>query len=195
MKNFIIIAAALFLSASPLMSEDLDAIFAKVKEFTAQKNYTKALEELSWAKREIEQLNSKKIETYFPDSLAGYKGAKIESNSVLGITNIEREYKDGAKSVKLSLTGGSASGAGGGLAAFGKMAAMMGGQQGSDTVRIKGRTATIEESNSSTSITIFMDSGSMLKFESYDSADVATLRKMAEELDMDGLDAYQKGGK
>ena len=84
----------------------------------------------------------------------------------------------------------------GGLAALGQMAAMMGGgTPGSDTFRIGGRTATLQATpgSSSSDLTIFLDSGSMLKIESYDGVSGDVLKQMAENLKINDLDNYLKG--
>ena len=174
-------------------AEDLNAIFKKVNDLVAAKNYSKAIEELGWANKEIEKLNSQQIITFFPDTLVGYTGKKAETNNALGITNIERTYsKDGAKNtVKVALTGGSGGAGLGGLAAFGRIAAMMGGKGGgNDTFRISGRTATLDKEDSSAQLTVFLDSGSMMTLEMNNGNDADTLKAMAEALDLNKLDNY-----
>jgi hypothetical protein len=143
-------------------------------------------------------MNATKVEHFFPDELAGFKGDKFESQAALGFSAMERNYrKMGTNTqVKVSLVGGMG-GTGmeglGGLAGMGRMAAMMAG--GPNTVRIAGRTATLEsdEDAKSVDLTIFLDSGSILKFEMNGESDGAVLRKMAEELKIDGLEAYLRG--
>ncbi len=183
-------------------AEDINDIFKRVNDFVTAKNYTKALEELTWAQKEIEKLNVTHVQAFFPDSLAGFTGSKFEANSALGMSNIERQYtKTGSEErVKLSLSGSSAGGAGagglGGLAAFGRMAAMMGGGgQGGDTFRIAGRTATLqqEEGSDSAHLTVFLDSGSILSLELSNGKDSSVLKTMAEALKLNDLDNYLRG--
>lgn len=204
MKKLLLTAVVLLSTVLSLtnysFAEDLNAIFKKVNDLVAAKNYSKAIEELAWANKEIEKLNSQHIISFFPDTLLGYTGKKAETNSALGITNIERTYsKDGAgTTVKVALTGsggGAGAGAGlGGLAAFGRMAAMMGGQSpGNDTFRIAGRTATLEKEDRSAQLTVFLDSGSMLTLEMNNGNDADALKAMAEALDLNKLDNYLRG--
>lgn len=178
---------------SSAKAEDLNEIFKRVNDYTTQKKYTKALEELGWARKEIEKLHTDQLRAYFPDELAGYKGDKMESNSMLGLTNLERNYVKDNSSVKVSLSGGSGGAAGGfgNLAALGKMAAMMGGQPGSETIRIGGHTATMATSEGNNAeLTVYLDSGSVLSLQ---GADAETLKKMAEALKLSDLDTYLKG--
>lgn len=196
----ILLATALALSLVPGTgaAEDVNAIFKKVNDLITAKNYAKALEELGWAQKEIEKMNVTQIQSYFPDSLAGYTGSKFESNSALGMTNLERQYTKGTEQVKLSLSGSSPGGAGagglGGLAAFGRMAAMMGGGQGGDTFRIAGRTATLQkEEGNSPQLTVFLDSGSVLNLEGQRGTTADSLKAMAEALKLNDLDNYLRG--
>lgn len=195
----IFLATALALSFIPAVgsAEDLNAIFKKVNDLIAAKNYAKALEEMGWAQKEIEKMNVVQIQSYFPDSLTGYTGSKFESNSALGMTNLERHYTKGTETIKLSLSGSSAgaSGAGGlgGLAAFGRMAAMMGGP-GQDTFRISGRTANLQkEDGSAPQLTVYLDSGSVLTLEGQNGATADSLKAMAEALKINDLDNYLRG--
>lgn len=197
----IIFAAALVCMLVPALgkAEDINVIFKKVNDLIAAKNYSKALEELGWAQKEIEKMNVAHLQSFFPDTLAGFTGAKFEANSALGMTNLERQYTKAGESVKLSLSGSSSGGAGGGLgglAAFGRMAAMMGGQgQGQDTFRVAGRTATLqkEEGSDSAQLTVFLDSGSILSLELSNGKDPAVLKTMAESLKLNDLDNYLRG--
>lgn len=185
---------------SKAYSEDINAIFKRVNEFIAQKNYPKAMEELSWANKEIQKMHTEELKNFFPDQVAGFSGQKLEMNSVLGFTNVERNYtKPGSKgSLKVALIGGSggASSQGlGGLAQLGRMAAMMGGGQGQDTIRINGRTASlqVQDSSNSAELTVFLDSGSMLQLTMQQDKDSEALKSFATALPLDALDSYLRG--
>lgn len=193
-----LLALVLLLPVAPLSAqENLDSIFKRVNELVAQKNYTKALEELGWANKEIEKLNSQHLQSFFPAEVEGYKGGKFESSNALGFTNLERTYTKGSQEIRLSLTGGQGA-AGmpglGGLAALGKMAAMMGNQPGTDTFRISGRTASLSGGEGEPNeLTIFLDSGSVLRLEADSGVDTASVRKFAEGLQIESLDNYLRG--
>ena len=179
-------------------TEDLKAIFAKVEQYYGEKNYAKALEELSWAQKEIEKASSQVLAELFPAEVDGYKGDKLESTNMLGMTNIERRYKKGqGDSIKVSLISGSKGrGSGnplGGLAAMGQMAAMMGGQPGSDSFRMDGRTAMLETNDDSADLTVFLDGGSMLKFEMKGSSDGEALKKFANSFKIAEIERNLKG--
>jgi hypothetical protein len=194
------VALPLAFQCAPAAAEDLQEIFRKVNQLVEDKNYSKAMDELGWAKKEIEKLHLAQLQTYLPDKLAGFDGDTLENNSVMGLTNIERNYtKTGENtSVKISLTGGGKTGGDlgiGNLAALGKMAAALSPQTGSDTIRISGRTAqlTVNKESESAELTVFLDSGTILKLEMSNSAQGDTLKSMAEELKINDLDNYLKG--
>ncbi|MCB0325681.1 MAG: hypothetical protein KDD69_18995, partial [Bdellovibrionales bacterium] len=116
-------------------ADELSDIFKKVGEYAAAENYPKAIEELSWANKELEKRHFAKIEKLLPEQLAGFQGQPVEAQSAVGITSIERSYTKGSEQVRLSLAGGSGSGPLAGFAALGRMAGMMGTQPGVDTFR------------------------------------------------------------
>lgn len=191
-------ACALVFLINTAGAEDINENFKKVNEYIAAENFPKALEELSWARKEIESMHTKKLNSFFPDKLGEFVGQPIKAQSAMGFTSVERKYKKGNESLNLTLTGGSGQAAGGmgGFAAMGRMAAMMGGgAPGQETFRLKGRTAMLETKNNRANLTIFLDSGSMLKLEQRNSADANALRTLAEQLPLDQIDAYLKGGK
>ncbi len=180
------------------IAEDLDDSLAKVKQLVTEKNYSAALEELGWARKEIEKMNSGQLSSFFPDQLAGFQGGKLESNSAMGFTNIERTYSKSGTSVKVSMTSGSLGGAGGmgGLGSLGQMAAMFGGSApGQESLRIKGRTAMLEEREGTADLTLFLTSGPIIKLEGTQAATGKILRDLASALPLDEIETYLKGAK
>lgn len=179
-------------------AEDLKQIFDKVQQYYQEKNYSKALEELSWAQKEIEKANATVTQSFFPNEVEGFKGGEIENTSVFGFMNVERSYEKGeSESIKVSLVG-SSKGQGqnplGGLAAMGQMAAMMGGNQpGVDSFRMDGRTAMLEKEEGSASLTIFLDGGSMMKFEMNGSNNPEALKKFASGFKIADIEKHLKG--
>lgn len=199
--SLLCVAILVGLLAPSAMAEELDDYFKRANEYVSQKNYAKAMEEIDWAKKEVEKMHVQKLQEFFPADLQGYKGQKFSANAALGITNLERNYTKGGanNNLKVSLTGGSGNSAAGlgGLAQLGRMAAMMqgGGGTGQETVRIAGRTAQLEtsEEGKDASLTVFLNSGSVLKLELSGSADGSTLRRAAEGIKLNELDAYLSG--
>jgi len=127
-----------------------------------------------------------------------FKGGKIENTIVFGLINVERSYEKGeSESIKVALMG-SSKGQGqnplGGLAAMGQMAAMMGGNQPDvDSFRLDGRTAMLEKEDESASLTVFLDGGSMLKFEMNGSNNADTLKKFASGFRIADIEEHLKG--
>jgi hypothetical protein len=183
-------------SVLPAHADDLKQILDKAQQYYQEKNYAKALEELSWAQKEIEKANNEITLSFFPSEVAGFKGGKVENTNVLGMTNIERTYSKGdSESIKVSLIGGSKGQQNplGGLAAMGQMAAMMGGQAGVNSFRMDGRTAVLEKQDDSADLTVFLDGGSMMKFELDGSNDEESLKKFAGSFKISDIEKHLKG--
>jgi len=193
-NTVVLLIATLFVIPFSAQAEDVKAIFEKVNTYIEQKNFTKALEELKWAENEIGKMHNQELKNFFPDEVAGYKGGKVEVSAALGMTNLERNYTKANNTVTLTLTGGGAGGAMGGLAGIARMGMMMGGQgAGQDTFRIKGQTASLTEQNNRTELTVLLDSGSMLKLETRAADMGKELRNIAENIKIEELEKYLKG--
>lgn len=195
MKKLLLISSLLLISVSTLKAEDLNEIFKRTNDFVAAGNYAKALNELTWANNEIAKMHSAKIASFFPKELNGYTGADGESSNVLGMLNIEKKYSKGSETINVTLTGASGGQGGlmGGIAGVGKMAAMFGGgQTGISSFRIKGKTAMQDTNNGDNTVTIYLDSGSIISVKGYDCP-AENIKKIAESLDVEGLDKYLAG--
>ena len=71
---------------------------------------------------------------------------------------------------------------------------MMGAQsEGNETFRIGGRTANLAAENGNPELTIFLNSGSILKLEMLNGSEKEELRQMAEAIKIDELDNYLRG--
>jgi hypothetical protein len=195
---FVLVTLAAFTIVNVSAAEDLNEMFKKVTDLVAAKNYSKALDELGWAKKEIERMHMAQVQTFFPDTIGEFKGGKVTHNNALGFTSMERFYtKADGTEIKLSLTGSAGGGANeglGGLMAFGKMAAMM-DPAGQNTVRIGGRTATLntDEEAKTGELSIFLDSGGILKLEMQTNGKAEVLKGFADSLKLTELDTYLKG--
>ncbi len=196
MKKIIALSLAATLFPMTAFAEDINEIFKKVNQYVTEQNYPKAMEELNWAKKEIEKLNTAKLGNLLPKELNGFVGDEPKVQSAMGFNNIERNYKSAAKTIKVSITGAGADGGMGGLAGLARMGMMMGGAQpGSDQFRVDGRTANLETNGSNPELTIFLDSGSIMKLETQNGVDAPTLKAFAEGLKVSTLDNYLRGTK
>jgi hypothetical protein len=197
MKKLLVTTALLCLASPNAFAEDINTIFKKVGELAAQENYPKAMEELSWANKELQKLHFAKLESMLPAEVAGFKGEKAEAQSAMGMTTIQKTYKNGNEKIELNITGsalGGTGGAAGGLAALGRMGAMMANQPGVDTFRVDGRTATLKNQRNRAELTLFMESGGMLQLKQNNAKDEgAALKKVLEGLGVAKLDSYLKG--
>ena len=180
------------LLTSAATAEDIKALLDRVQQYNSEGNYPKALDELTWVKKELEAKYMTKLGEFLPDSLAGFTGDKLETNSALGMTVISKNYKNGANSAKVELRAGSAGGAAagmGGLAALGQMAAMFGQQSGQSTVRIKGKTANLQEDSGE--MTVFLDGGTILTIRK--ETGTVDFKAIAEAVNFDGIEKFMKG--
>ncbi len=198
MKKTIISASLLssFMLASPAYGEDINEVFKKVNEYVQQKNYPKAMEELSWAQKELEKLHQERLSQLLPAEVNGFKGGDTQVQQMMGFSNIEREYTNGEKSIRITITGTSGTDGMGGLAGLAKMGMMMGAtQSGRDQFRISGRTATLDTTNDSPELSIFLESGALMQLSTGDGVNGDALKKFAESLKIAELDTYLKGAK
>ncbi len=174
------------------VAEDINEIFKKVNQFIEKENYSKAIEELAWANKELEKLHNKKLATLLPDEIEGYQGQKIEQQSAIGISSISRKYKKDGDQIELNIAGGGK----GGMAGIGKMAAMFGGNQpGVETFRLDGLTANLNTSSRRPELTVFLESGSILSLKKRKKGEdpEETLKSFAKALKIGELDKYLKG--
>jgi hypothetical protein len=193
MRNYLAIGVILLASANVSMAEDINAIFQKVNEYVSKENYSKALEELGWAKKELEKLHTAKLTKLLPDEIEGFKGEPSKSQSALGFNTIEKKYKNGTKVISVSLTSGNSEMMGG-LAGLAKMGMMMGGaQEGEDSFRINGKTAVILDNGGNPDLTVFLDGGYVLKLDGRSGVDTETLKKFAQAIKLAEIETYLKG--
>lgn len=198
MKTFKLSACLILFLMGTVISvqaEDLNTIFKNVNKYVAAKNYPKAIEELKWAEKELNKLNTQALKTLFPKELEGFKGGEAKVTSVLGMTNLEVQYQQKDKKFELNYSGASGSKAGpfGGLGgALGQMAALAGNQPGVDSFRIDGRTANAQSKNGRQEVMVYMNSGGIMKFESR-SVEIAKLKEIAKKFPFEKIDKYAKG--
>lgn len=187
-----IMLCALLLAHGIVTADDIDKIAAKVSEYIAAGNYPKALEEMAWYQKEIEKLHFARILEFFEEELEGFKRQQPETQSTAGFSTVEAMYSKGNDRIKVVLTGssGGRAGAMGGLAAFGHLAAMQGVAAGQDTFRLNGFTATLNHRQRRPELSVFLDSGWMLKIT---APDAATARGFANALPIVELNEYLKG--
>ena len=53
---FLSLITSICISSNTIFADELDDTLAKVKQLVTEKNYSAALEELSWARKEIEKM-------------------------------------------------------------------------------------------------------------------------------------------
>ncbi len=168
-----------------------------MNEYVQQKNYPKAIEELSWAQKELEKLHQERLSELLPADVNEFKGGDTQVQQMMGFSNIEREYTNGEKSIRVAIITGTGGTEGmGGLAGLAKMGMMMEGtQSGRNQFRISGRTATLDTTTDSPELSFFLESGALMQLTTGDGVNGDALKKFAESLKLAELDAYLKGAK
>jgi hypothetical protein len=175
-------------------SEELKDLLGRVQKLADEKNFPKALDELGWVQKDLQKKHGEQLTQFFPDQVKGFTGDKVQVNSTLGFSQVERNYAEGERSLTLSLTGGTSVGGLGNLAQLGKFAAMAGGDSGQEAVRIKGKTGQLEgDAESGFTLSLFLDSGSVLKVSATSGISSEELTQFAEILKLEELDKYLRG--
>ena len=173
-------------------AEGIDELFANLKKYVEQEQYTNAMEELQWMQRELDKLHFEKVKSFFPDQLEDYKGGETKSQTVLGFTNLNRTYSGAGPDIEVALTGGAS--VAGGMAALLQMVNVLGNQENSTTFRLDGRTATlVKDPDGSASLSVMLKSGSLLTFDAKNMEDVDVLKQAAGAFPLAALDDYLAG--
>lgn len=177
--------------------EKFEDILQRAQELRTQGKFSQAMNELSWATKELEKQHLEKLQSFFPKAVGDLAGGEFESNSALGLITLERPYSGSGVKLKVSLLGssqseGAAARGMGAFAGLAGMAAMMGGQgTGTDSVRIKGARAVIRMENSQAELTLPLSSGMTLQVERQSGKPTKEqLVAVAESVDTAGLEAY-----
>ena len=203
MKKFTL-CVGLSLLASTLLpivnasaEEKFEDIIKRVTDLKAEGKFSEAINEMSWATKQLQSLHQQKLQSFFPGAVAGFTPGEFEQNSALGILSVKRTYKtaDGS-TVSVNLTGSSSSEGGaaqgfGALAALAQMGAMMDNSGKTDTVRINGKRATITNNGGSPDLMVTAGNGLMLQVESQGSkVTKEQITQLAEAFNFKDFEAY-----
>ncbi len=196
-----ILGSTLLLSLTANAEEKFEDIIQRITTLKAEGKYSEALNELTWANKELQKLHQQKIQSFFPVATAGFNPGEFEQNSALGIMNVKRSYT-GPNNAEISfnITGSASSEGGaaqgfGALAALAQMGAMMDNSGKTDTVRVNGKRATITNQGGSPQLMVTMGNGLMLQVESNKgSVTKEQLTQLAEAFNFKGFEAYMNAG-
>ncbi len=185
-----------FLVFSSAQADDVTTLIRSAEENYAAKNYSKALDDLDWARKEIVNQHLKSMKNLLPDEIDGMKGRDTEGGAVLGVRGIGKEYKsaDGKRRVTINLIAGGGSSAGKGLGALMEMAASLGALDAgmnSKVVIEKGYKGQFlkDQSNNSGILTFNLNGGKMLKIETIGYPDSSMAEKVVTQLDIAKIEA------
>ncbi|MCB0331663.1 MAG: hypothetical protein KDD70_18455 [Bdellovibrionales bacterium] len=172
---------------------ELKKIFSEVMQLVEEGNVTKAANKLNVAQNLVQDIKNEGLKSYFPDTVSGLTGEKIDISSALGLTNLTRKYAGDGVIVAISLVGGGSNGGAlGGIAGLGRLAAMM--QQGKGKQKeIQGFSARLDDAGAFPELTVFLESGAIIKIEGKENANLEKLEKFALDLKLKPLDKYLTG--
>ncbi len=183
LKNF----AALFgmlglvVFAPPAAAQDLDSCDGFMR-YVERENYPRALEELNWCQRGIQELHYEKIGSILERDAAGYSAGEASYEAAMGFSTVEIDYSGGNGDVHLEVMSGAggAAAAASGLGALASMASAF-GVSSSDMkqVRVAGMTGTLEDKDGEVELILTMDGGIVL---TWTGPDLDAIKGIAEEI-------------
>ena len=143
-----------------------------------------ALEEARWCVEGLEQMKTQIAQNVLPDEVEGFVGGEISSQSVMGMTMIERIYTNNGGEISVSLTSGG--GAASGLAAIAQMGLSMGSQTGTK-IRVQRRTVVDMSQGDEPTFMVQLKSGGILNITS-EGADYDTTLNFVKSLPIAKID-------
>ena len=157
--------------AAPAVAQDVDTCDT-VTRYVNRGDYPKALEELTWCQRAIQELHYAKISELLEQEAGGFSPGEASYDAAMGLSAVTIEYARGDAYVKLIVTSGSggASAASTGLGALAGLASAF-GVSSSDTkqVRVAGLTGSLEQKgDDQVELILTMDGGVILTWEAPD---------------------------
>ncbi len=198
-KNWIHLIVAgcfgLFVFATA-QADDVTTLLESAQDNYSAKRYSKALEDLDWARKEIVSLHLKGMKNLFPESIDGMKGMANEGGEVLGVRGISRVYSgtDGQHRVTISLMGGESASGGAGLGALMGMAAAFGAMEAGSNAKLviaKGYKGQFiqDPMNGMGTLTFTLSGGKALTIETMGYPDASMAEKVAKMLDIAKIEA------
>ncbi len=191
------IVVVMLLLPSASRGEDPAELIDSAKSFLDQGKYSKAIEDLQWALREIRRLQIGEMRKFLPESVDGYSVEDTDDDAAaaamfnINLMESGRRYNAnrGDESVELKIMSGDFGGAG--LGSMMKMAQMFGAEQG-ELIRVKGYKCTVEWESESTNgkLTAVLDNDMQVTVD-VTGGEKATLKKFAELVDFEGLEDIQ----
>ncbi len=183
-----------FLIVSTAQADDVTTLLQSAQDNYNAKRYSKALEDLDWARKEIVSQHLKGIKDLFPESIDGMQGVENESGEVLGFRGISKTYTDGQHTVNLNLMGGQSASGAQGLGALMGMAAAFGAMESGANTKLviakgyKGQFVQ-EPMGDSGMLTFTLNGGKTLTIETIGYKDAAMAEKVAQMLDLAKIEA------
>lgn len=183
-RRFITASLFLTLSATAMAQDSPTESCNNAASLYAENDLEGALEEARWCVKLMEQEKQGKTATFFKDKILEYSGDEISQQQVMGMSVIERDYRNKDVTINVSLSAG----ASGAMAnAFSAMA-QFGLQSGQGkALRIQRRTASDMSEDGQSELQVTLKSGGFITFKS-DDIDSETLIEFAKAFPIADLD-------
>ena len=194
--NIAIIMSLILAGTGIVQADNVSELLKSAKQNYEAGKYSKALEDLEWAKTEISNLHLQAMKKLLPEELEGMKGMDGDGGAIFGIQAVSKEYHsaDGSKSVTITLASGQSSKAGGGLGALMGMAAAMGAMDANRNSKMiieqgyKGQFS-VDPNTMEGTLLFNLNGGSMINIETSGYADAEMAQKAAKKLDIAKIEA------
>ena len=198
-QNLISIAIIMTLilsGAAIVQADNVAELLKSAKQNYEAGKYSKALEDLEWAKTEISNLHLQEMKKLLPDELEGMKGMDGDGGAIFGIQAVSKDYHsaDGSKSVTITLASGQSSKAGGGLGALMGMAAAFGAMDANTNSKMiieqgyKGQFS-VDPNTLEGTLLFNLNGGSMINIETSGYADEKMAQAAAKKLEIAKIEA------
>ena len=200
MKNIIVLFVLLALACALTADAKSDALSScdTAKDLIKSEDYQKAADELNFALSKVNEILAGALENYLPQAPGGYTETSREATSlgaagaIVGSTNslaASSEYEaDNGSTIDVTITVGGAMGAVAGLASMGQM--FGGASAGTESVRIKGYSGTLEIDKDDNSASLTLNIGGQISViidgSKIESGDI--LKEMAQSMDLSKLE-------
>ncbi|MGH8496329.1 MAG: hypothetical protein ACREVN_09355 [Gammaproteobacteria bacterium] len=188
MKNTCLLVAGVLCFGAAQAQEDPGESCGGIVELYQGGDIDGALEEARWCVEALEQIKQGEVGEVFAGEVAGWKRDSLDQNEAMGIAVTEARYTKGEQAISVSLMGGAG---GGGMGFFGGLAEM-GMMSAGKKMRIDKHTAVANSEGNTSTVTVTLDSGGALTFESYD-VDLDAVVEFAEAFPIAELDEARGG--
>jgi len=178
--------------AMPVCADTTTDLLDSAKSNYEANKYSKALDDLDWARKEIVKKQVETLKKYLPSNVQGFTQEDPSSASVMTMTSLNRRYSETSSGNSVEITVMTA-GADSGMGAFMGMAATfagMGQAENSSMIMSHGKRGTLiaEPTDNKFTATFSLAKSVVVTIESLGFGTDSEVKKFAELTDLAGLE-------